>query len=60
MVEMCGSCRHSGKIVGYVQYRRFGQSLPILYCEKQKRPVPEDYLCLSYESPSGKKLRGIK
>ena len=60
MVEMCGNCQYGGNIVGYVKYQRFRSSMPLLYCEKLKKPVPGDYLCYRYTSPSGKRLHGVE
>lgn len=60
MVEMCGNCQYGGNIVGYVKYQRFRSSMPFLYCEKLKKPVPGDYLCYRYTSPSGKRLHGVE
>ncbi len=46
-------------MVGYDRYRRFKDSMPILYCEKHKMEVRADFLCLEYEDKDGKKLKNV-
>lgn len=53
--EMCGTCKHGGKITGYDIYRKYRKGMPLIYCDKLKKEVREDDLCLEYETLSGKK-----
>lgn len=57
---VCTLCRHAGKIVGYVSYRRFGRSTALLYCERLKKPVRQDDVCIDWEDQHGKKIEGAR
>lgn len=53
--EMCGTCKYGGKITGYFKYRKNRKGVPLIYCDKFKKSVREDDLCLHYETLSGKR-----
>ena len=60
MHYVCGTCRHSGKITGYIKYKRFGKSVAYLYCDRFRKGVRVDGLCVAWESESGKKIPGVE
>ena len=52
MKEQCGTCRHGGKVVAYKDRRK----KLVIWCDRKKKPVEVDDICVSYESWRGKKL----